>query len=164
MSDAVTLPEPPPMDAPAPPPPAADAAPRRGRGRPKGATDKAPRKTATAQKRASTASLEKRLGGSLTTLGTFACLASPADGMVLIEGAPNLAAALSKLADENPKVKSNLERMLTAGAWSGVIAAVLPMAVSIAANHGMLPAPVAAMLRGQAAAAPPRDGSASAPN
>ncbi|NEC07114.1 hypothetical protein G3I26_17770, partial [Streptomyces sp. SID7909] len=116
------------------------------RGRPPGRTDSAPRKTAAARKSTSTASLEKRLGGSLATLGTMAMLVSPADGLVVVEGSGPLAAALAKLAEENPSVKANLERMLTAGAWSGVIAAVAPIALGIATNHGLVPANVAAML------------------
>lgn len=156
MTTPPTLPEMPGLDA--PPPPSPDAAPKR-RGRPKGSTDKAPRAT-TATRKASTPNLEKRLAGSLTTLGTMACLVSPADGMTVIQGVPALSASLAKLAEENASIRANLERMLTAGAWSGVIAAVAPIAIGIAANHGLLPANVAAMLGSQ----PPADGGASAPN
>lgn len=154
MTDTLT--EAPPMDAPAPPPPAPDSPPAKRRGRPPGSGDKAPRKSAAAPRKASVPNLEKRLGGSLTTLGTMACLVSPADGMAVIQGVPALAASLAKLAEENASVRSNLERMLTAGAWSGVIAAVVPIAVSIAGNHGLLPAHLAAMLGGQVPA--PEDG------
>ncbi|MFG3244838.1 hypothetical protein [Streptomyces sp. NPDC048157] len=141
------LKEAPAMDAPPPPPPA-DSAPQqpKRRGRPPGSTDKAPRKTAASARKASTPSLEKRLAGSLTTVGTMACLVSPADGMTIVQGVPALAASLAKLAEENASVRANLERMLTAGAWSGVIAAVVPIAVGIAANHNLLPAHMAAML------------------
>jgi hypothetical protein len=154
-----TLPEMPPIEAPAAD--TAPAAPRR-RGRPKGSTDKAPRTTAAPRARKSTTpNLEKRLASSLTTLGTVGCLVSPADGMVVIQGVPALAAALAKLADENPAVRANLERMLTAGAWSGVIAAVLPIVLGILANHGAIPPHLAAML---GAGPAPADGGADAPN
>jgi hypothetical protein len=142
-----TLAEAPPMDAPPPAPPTSDSPPQKRRGRPPGSGDKAPRKSAAASTRkASVPNLEKRLGGSLTTLGTMACLVSPADGMTIIQGVPALSASLAKLAEENASVRANLERMLTAGAWSGVIAAVVPIAVGIAANHNLLPAHLAAML------------------
>lgn len=146
------------MDAPPAPP---GEEPKRRRGRPPGSTDKAPRATASSRTRKSTTpNLEKRLASSLTTVGTLVCLASPADGMVVISGVPSLAASLAKLAEENTAVRQNLERMLTAGAWSGVLAAVVPMAVGIAANHGMVPPQLAAMM----GAAPPPEGAPNAPN
>lgn len=153
-----TLPEMPPIET----PDTAPAAPRR-RGRPKGSTDKAPRTTAPRARKSTTPNLEKRLASSLTTLGTVGCLVSPADGMVVIQGVPALAAALAKLADENPAVRANLERMLTAGAWSGVIAAILPIVLGILANHGAIPPNLAAML-GAGPAPAPADGSADGPN
>ena len=135
------------MDAPAPDaPPAA----KRGRGRPKGSTDKAPRTpratTSSAPRRTTTASLEKRLGGSITTIGIGVCMFSAPDGEVVVKGAPALAKSLANLADQNPAVKANLERALTAGAWSGVLAAAAPILIGIAANHGVIPANVAKML------------------
>jgi hypothetical protein len=156
-----TLPEMPPIEAPSDTPP---ATPRRGRGRPKGSTDKAPRATASTPRTArksTTPNLEKRLGSSLTTLGTLGCLVSPNDGLIVLQGVPALAAALAKLADENPAVRANLERMLTAGAWSGVIAAVVPIVIGIMANHGAMPPAMAAMF---GATPPPTDGGVDAPN
>jgi hypothetical protein len=156
-----TLPEMPPIETPAD---TAPEAPKRGRGRPKGSTDKAPRSVAStprAPRKSTTPNLEKRLGSSLTTLGTLGCLVSPNDGMVILQGVPALAAALAKLADENPAVRSNLERMLTAGAWSGVIAAVVPMVIGIMANHGAMPPAMAAMF---GAGTPPTDGGLNGPN
>lgn len=121
--------------------------PKRGPGRPrKAAADKAPR-TATPKPRV--ASLEARLTGSLTTVGAVVGMVSMPDGLVLVEGAPPLAAALAKLAQENPAVKQGLERMLTAGAWSAVIAAAVPIAAGIAANHGMIPPEFAGALKQQ---------------
>ncbi|MFD7908342.1 hypothetical protein ACFV4G_39640 [Kitasatospora sp. NPDC059747] len=149
MSTPLDLPEMPPIDV---PPEAPEAPPKRGRGRPrKDPSDTAPRQRTTTRK-PSGAALEKRLGASMTSLGIFVSLASPADGMVVLEGVPALAAALSKLAEENPAVKANLERALTAGAWSGVIAAALPILVGILANHGAVPKNIASMLGTPAAA------------
>ncbi|MFJ7153257.1 hypothetical protein ACIQVT_34510 [Streptomyces sp. NPDC100445] len=153
-----TLPEMPPIESPADTPP---AAPKRGRGRPKGSTDRAPRATTPRARKSTTPNLEKRLASSLTTLGTLGCLVSPADGMVVVQGVPALAAALAKLADENPAVRANLERMLTAGAWSGVIAAVVPMVIGIMANHGAIPPAMAAMF---GAPTPPENGGVDASN
>jgi hypothetical protein len=157
-----TLPEMPPIDGPADMAPSAPK--RRGRppgSRSKASTDKAPRATTPRARKSTTPNLEKRLASSLTTLGTLGCLISPSDGMVVVQGVPALAAALAKLADENPAVRQNLERMLTAGAWSGVIAALVPMAIGIMANHGAIPPAMAAMFGAQA---PPENGGVSAPN
>ncbi|WP_190127135.1 hypothetical protein [Streptomyces inusitatus] len=148
------------MDSPPPTPPP-DAAPKKRRGRPPGATDKAPRKTAASSRRANTPPLEKRLGTSLTTLGMLGCMVSPADGMVFVNGVPALASSLAKLAEENNSVRENLERMLTAGAWSGVVGAVAVIAGGIAANHGLLPAEFAAMLGASPA---PAEGGVNAPS
>lgn len=156
MSD--TLPEMPPIEAPADTPPAAPK--RRGRP-PKNAADKAPRATTPRARKGTTPNLEKRLASSLTTLGTLGCLINAADGMAVVQGVPALAAALAKLADENPAVRANLERMLTAGAWSGVIAAIVPILLTIMANHGAIPPAMAAMF---GATAPPNVGDVSAPN
>ncbi|MFI5534704.1 hypothetical protein ACIA8O_39840 [Kitasatospora sp. NPDC051853] len=137
------LPEMPPIETAVP----AAEPPKRGRGRPrKNPEDKAPTQRTSAARKPTAASLEKRLGASMTTVGTLVAIASPADGMVMLEGIPALASALTKLAEENPAVRSNLERALTAGAWSGVVAATLPIVLGIMANHGAVPKNIAAML------------------
>jgi hypothetical protein len=103
------------------------------------------------------APLETRLTGSLVTLGTVVAatgsVTSPAiqaDGVLICQHAPQVAAALDKVAKDDPRVAAALERMLTAGVWSGLIAAMLPLVVGIAANHGALPAHLATMLGAEA--------------
>jgi len=168
-----TMPAPPDLVPPAPPedraatlpdgPPKPDTAPKRpttraGRAAAAAARkaqksakpDKAPKAPKSAPRKAS---LETRLAGSLTTLGTMVAAAgamtSPAvqlDGVAVIQHAPNIAAALDKVAKDDPRVAASLERMLTAGVWSGLIAAMLPLVLAIAANHGAIPDHIAAML------------------
>lgn len=99
------------------------------------------------------ASLETRLTGSLTTLGTVVAatgtMVSPAvqaDGVLIVAHAPGVAAALDKVAKDDPRVAAALEKMLTAGVWSGLIAALLPLMVGMAANHGAIPSSMADML------------------
>lgn len=169
--DPFAVPEPPDLSTDAPPappvspePPAPDTAPgkrpttRAGRkaaaatkqAKAKAAgTDKAPTSKAAPRK----ASLETRLTGSLVTLGMVTAatggMVSPAfaaDGVLITQHAANIAAALDKVAQDQPQVKAALERMLTAGVWSGLVAAVLPLAVGMAANHGAIPPHFAAML------------------
>lgn len=160
------------------PEPAAETAPKPPKGRP---TTRAGRRAQSAAKRAQQAtkaettpkasskppprreSLERRIGGAIASMGTGIAVAGAAtgseavqaDGLLVVQAAPNIAAALDKLAKDNPAVAVTLERMLTAGAWSGVIAAVTPVALGIAANHGALPRPLLdALGAGQAPPAP----------
>lgn len=114
-----------------------------------GKADKAPKPKSAPRK----ASLETRLTGTLVTLGTMVAAAgsmsSPAvqlDGVAICQHAPQIAAALDKVAKDDPRVAQALERMLTAGVWSGLIAAMLPLVLAIAANHGALPPQVAGLL------------------
>lgn len=99
------------------------------------------------------ASLETRLTGSLVTLGTMTAAAGgmvneafTADGILIVEHAESIAKALDKVAKDQPHVAAALERMLTAGVYSGLIAAMLPVVIGIAANHGALPQSVAGLL------------------
>lgn len=115
-----------------------------------GAKDTKPKSTAKVPRRAS---LETRLAGSLTSLGTAVAVAgavsSPAvqaDGVAIIQHAPAIAAALDKVAKDDPRVAASLERMLTAGVWSGLVAALVPLGLTIAANHKAIPEHLAAML------------------
>ncbi|MBT2400633.1 hypothetical protein [Streptomyces sp. ISL-100] len=133
-----------------PVPPAADEKPKRRtrRASASSGTDSKPRAPRGGVRRPN---LESRIAQGFTTIGTFACIVNEFDGMTIIQGAPNLAASLSKLADENPKVRESLEKMLAAGAWSAVIGAVAAVGIPIAANHKLLPPAVAGLF----AAAPP---------
>lgn len=113
-------------------------------------TESAPKSPKATPRRAS---LETRLTGSLVTLGTIVAgtggMVSPAvqaDGILIVEHAANVASALDKLAKDQPAVAAALERMMTAGAYSGIIAALLPLVVGIAANHGAIPPSLATML------------------
>lgn len=115
--------------------------------------DKGPKAPATPRK----ATLETRLTGQLVSIGTGVAVAgamlSPAfqaDGVLIVQNAGNVAKALDKVAQDQPQVKAALERMLTAGVWSGLATAMAPLVLGIAANHGMVPASVAAMLGAQA--------------
>lgn len=130
--------------------PSASVPRKRGRPRKTAATsgptkppnDKAPRQP----RRATTAQLQKRLETSLTTLGTGIALMHPGDGILVVQHAEAVSQALARAAEESPQVRAALERMLTAGVWSGVIAAVMPLAIGIAANHGLVPSHLAAFL------------------
>ncbi len=118
-------------------------------------SDAKPKATTSAPRKAS---LEKRLTNAFCSVGGMVAASSALtgsqpiaqDGVLIIEHSANVAAAISRVADENPQVKAALERMLSAGAWSGVVVAVLPVVLGIAGNHGVLPPGFAAMLTGAA--------------
>lgn len=170
--EATTLPPPPPNPEDTKPKRPTTRAGRRARAAAtkaaKASTPKAPKAAKPPPRRAP---LEDRLASSLATVGTAIVVAGAgtgsqavqADGMLVVAHAPNVAHALDQLARDNPAVAAALERMLTAGAWSGVIVACTPIALGVAANHGLLPQAVLDMLTAapdQAAGpdAPPADG------
>lgn len=107
------------------------------------------------------ASLETRLAANLAGLGTVVAISggmvSPAfvqDGVLITTHSADVAKALAKVADDQPQVKAALETWLTAGVWSGLVSALLPLAVGIAGNHGAIPAHMAAMFAAPVPEAP----------
>lgn len=128
---------------------AAAAAERKAAGK-GGKADKAPSSTTPRPRKAD---LETRLTTSLVTLGTGLAAAgsmtSPAvtaDGILVIRQAPDVSKALNDLARQDPRVAAALERMLTVGTYGALVAAVAPLMIGIAANHGVIPAHVAGMV------------------
>jgi len=63
-----------------------------------------------------------------------------ADAAALIEGAPAVGAAVGQLAEQRPEVAAALDRMMTVTPFGALIAAVLPLVMQLAANHGVVPA------------------------
>lgn len=130
---------------------AARAAAREARKATGASNDSKPKATKTAPRKAA---LESRLAGAIVGLGTMlsagaAVTGSDAlalDGIVVIQHSANLAAAINKVADQDPRVKAALEQMLTAGVWSGVAMAVIPVTIAVLGNHGLVPPQLAAML------------------
>lgn len=92
----------------------------------------APRAGTKQDKRAQAA----RLMLGLVAAGTTAFI-NEADGEAIAQGAPELAAALAKLAESSPRVAKALDMLQVSGAWSDVATAIVPIALAIAANHGM---------------------------
>lgn len=115
------------------------------------ARPKAKATPATAPRRAP---LEGRLATSFVSLGTAVMAtghmvgseAVKADGLLVVQQSADLAAALDQVAKGDPRVAKALERMLTVGTYGALIGAVTPLAVGIAANHGLIPGQVAQQL------------------
>ncbi len=76
-----------------------------------------------------------RLGLGLTAAGVS--VFNAADGDAIADGAADLAAALAKVAETSPKLAKVLDVMTVSGAWSDVALAISPIALAIAANHGL---------------------------
>lgn len=114
-----------------PPPISSDKdSPPKRRGRPPGSTNK---------HTMSVSRIEDALNEQFTLIGTVVTPFNQYDGMVIIQGTPRMAKALANLAEKNPKVKRNLERMLAGGSYGEVVLAAALIAVPIMANHDLMP-------------------------
>jgi hypothetical protein len=63
-----------------------------------------------------------------------------ADGMAIAMHAATLAEAVNATAQAQPEVARALDRVMKAGPYGALIAAVVPLALQLAANHKMIPA------------------------
>lgn len=63
-----------------------------------------------------------------------------ADSIVIQSYSPGIAEALNNLAHDKPEVAAALDRVLAVGPYGAIIAAVLPMAMQLLTNHGVIPA------------------------
>lgn len=77
----------------------------------------------------------------------------PADAWAIDAATPGIAEALNDLAAERPEVAAMLDRLLQAGPYGALIGAVVPLAVQLAHNHGLLPAEMATKMGGAPKAA-----------
>lgn len=116
----------------------ADDAPKRGPGRPKGSTNKSSGSM-------SVNAIEKAIADQFTMIGVAVTAFNEYDGTVILQGTPRLAKSIGSLCEKNPKVRKNIERMLTGGSYGEVLLAGAFIAVPIMANHGLMPESVQAM-------------------
>lgn len=116
------------------PPPAA-----KRRGRPPGSTNKA---TTNATPRMS--SLELRYQGvqgiGQLIQGGLMLTKNYADAAAVGMHWDGVAKEVATLAEAEPAVARVIDLVIQAGPYAGLIAAVMPLAMQIAANHGMIPA------------------------
>lgn len=62
------------------------------------------------------------------------------DSAAISHHAPPIAEALNNLAQKKPEVAAALDRVLAVGPYGEIIAAVLPLALQLMANHGIVEA------------------------
>lgn len=72
--------------------------------------------------------------------------AAPADAEAVSAYAPGIAEALNDLAKIRPEVAATLQRVLEAGPYGALIAAVLPLGIQLAHNHDLIPPTIAVRL------------------
>ena len=82
---------------------------------------------------------ERRLLEQFGAIGATVTAFDQVCGPAILEGAPRLAAALARLADENPAIARALDAGLTGSAWFELTLAVGAIALPIAAHHNLLP-------------------------
>lgn len=95
------------------------------------------KKTAPSSGGRSKRSLVPELTDMYTTIGMGLMLVNPADAMVVVENAEKMATSLNAWGNTNSNVRRALERLCTTSAFGGVLAAHAPVALAIAANHGL---------------------------
>lgn len=72
---------------------------------------------------------------------TVAGMKSPAllaDAVAIEQGLPPIAQAIGDLAQDRPEVAAMLDRLMVAGPYTALISAVLPLALQLATNHGLM--------------------------
>lgn len=72
-----------------------------------------------------------------------------ADAAAISLHAEPIAQAVHDLATDDPRVGALLERLLAVGPYGALIAAVLPLGMQLAVNHGVAPLPLASALGAQ---------------
>lgn len=79
------------------------------------------------------------VAGLLQVPAAVLAIVDPVDGYCVAQHTPHIAGAVADLAVERPEVAAALERVLAVGPYGALIGAVLPLAVQIMHNHGLLP-------------------------
>lgn len=103
------------------------------------------RKKATGRKATpkKTAGYEEGLNGIFQMAGFTLAMAGQknkaflADSVAIAHHGPEVSSALNALAMERPEVAAVLDRILAVGPYGLVLAAVLPLAMQLGANHGL---------------------------
>lgn len=125
---------------------AADAAPRRGPGRPPGAKNKNPKNDGPPRPPGRPTNAAKRADRIRTSIEAPATAVAVAaelrgatlvaqDAAVFVEYAPELAAAIERLCERNPKIAAAVERLLSSSEWGELVWLVLQIGQRIYANH-----------------------------
>ena len=112
---------------------------------PRKGTAPSPRRTSTAGRSTKTSGTDYRPGinGLFQMIAVPLAFTAPADAAAVGHHGPQIAEALNEVAKERPEVAAALEKVLSAGPYGLLIAAVVPLGVQIAHNHGLIPEQIA---------------------
>lgn len=69
-----------------------------------------------------------------------------ADAVAVTQAADPIGAAVNDLAQDNPQLAATLERLADVGPYAALFAAVIPLGVQIATNHGLVAKPLGIQL------------------
>lgn len=111
--------------------PTTDTIPKRKRGRPKGSTN--------ASKLLPVSEIENGVSQFMGLMGMGISVFNAYDGSVVLKQSDALAKSIAGMAAKDKKMHAQLTKILRAGSWAAVATAGIPIAVAIAANHGMMP-------------------------
>jgi len=95
-----------------------------------------PRKRAAAPKKPEYA---KGINGVFQLAAFPLTFVAPADAWAVTTHGPGIATALEELAHERPEIAAVLDKVLQAGPYGAIIAAVTPLVVQLLVNHGAVP-------------------------
>lgn len=111
--------------------PTTDTVPKRKRGRPKGSTN--------ASKLLPVSEIENGVSQFMGLMGMGISVFNAYDGSVILKQSDAVAKSIAGMAAKDKKMHAQLTKILRAGSWAAVATAGIPIAVAIAANHGMMP-------------------------
>lgn len=81
---------------------------------------------------------EQSVLGIFQMLAMPLTVASPADAAALLYHGPMIAQATAQTAANDPRFAALLDKVLNAGPYSLLLAAIAPLGIQIAANHGLI--------------------------
>jgi hypothetical protein len=123
------------------------APPRGGRRRPTASATPPKKKTAPPRPRTpKKTDYRQGITGAFQIISLPLAFAAPADAAAITAHAPTIAEALNDLAQDRPEVAAVLDRILAGGPYAALFAAMLPLGVQLAHNHGLIPEQMASQM------------------
>lgn len=106
--------------------------------------------------------LQPRLEKMFAGMGLMLAPIDSVCGMQIVQSSGPLSEAFENLANQNPRVRKVLERLLSGGAWGEVFVASMPIIVTVLSHHKILPPAVTDMFAGSPEPEPSTNGTGEA--
>jgi hypothetical protein len=81
---------------------------------------------------------EQSVLGIFQMLAAGMSLVSPVDAATLVVHSPPIASAVAETAANDPKFAALLDKILHVGPYGALLGAIMPMALQLAVNHGLM--------------------------